>query len=202
MCAFLNVASSCGPLSTERCPFSCLIGAVLKVLRCIVFRTGSSFGCCGVDRCMCVSMCAWGPLPRAMQSKKLKKRTGKYLENATGQPKQMRYWSRGCARDSIVVKQAVQASPNRMHQRIRGKRSHADLNRDRWIQSPECWPLHHRTADASSTRSAKYLSSSAPATATRTSGGLGAQATCTCFAMGLRGGETMPCISRIRACRA
>ena len=25
-------------------------------------------------------------------------------------------------------------------------RSHADLNRDRWIQSPECWPLHHRTA--------------------------------------------------------
>jgi hypothetical protein len=121
MYAFLNVASSCGPLSTERCPFSCLIGAVLKVLRCIVFRTGSSFGCCGVDRCMCVSMCAWGPLPRAMQSKKLKKRTGKDLENATGQPKQMRYWSRGCTRDSIVVKQAVQASPNRMHQRIRGK---------------------------------------------------------------------------------
>ena len=24
-------------------------------------------------------------------------------------------------------------------------RSYADLNRDRWIQSPECWPLHHRT---------------------------------------------------------
>ena len=24
-------------------------------------------------------------------------------------------------------------------------RPRADLNRDRWIQSPECWPLHHRT---------------------------------------------------------
>ena len=22
-------------------------------------------------------------------------------------------------------------------------RPRADLNRDRWIQSPECWPLHH-----------------------------------------------------------
>ena len=24
-------------------------------------------------------------------------------------------------------------------------RSYADVSRDRWIQSPECWPLHHRT---------------------------------------------------------
>ena len=24
-------------------------------------------------------------------------------------------------------------------------RSRADLNRDRWIQGPECWPLHHET---------------------------------------------------------
>ena len=26
---------------------------------------------------------------------------------------------------------------------LREKRPRADLNRDRWIQSPECWPLHH-----------------------------------------------------------
>ena len=30
-------------------------------------------------------------------------------------------------------------------QRHANIRSYADLNRDRWIQSPECWPLHHRT---------------------------------------------------------
>ena len=27
-----------------------------------------------------------------------------------------------------------------------GMRSRADLNRDRWIQSPECKPLHHGTS--------------------------------------------------------
>ena len=26
-----------------------------------------------------------------------------------------------------------------------GSRPRADLNRDRWIQGPECWPLHHET---------------------------------------------------------
>ena len=28
---------------------------------------------------------------------------------------------------------------------LRSHRSRADLSRDRWIQSPECWPLHHET---------------------------------------------------------
>ena len=29
-----------------------------------------------------------------------------------------------------------------------GKRPRADLNRDRWIQSPECYPLHHEAIDS------------------------------------------------------
>ena len=44
-------------------------------------------------------------------------------------------------------------SPLRKHQVVghiwkpaqESKRSRADLNRDRWIQSPECYPLHHGT---------------------------------------------------------
>ena len=35
-------------------------------------------------------------------------------------------------------------SPGRLRiKKQQGIRPRADLNRDRWIQSPECWPLHH-----------------------------------------------------------
>ena len=46
----------------------------------------------------------------------------------------------GAYADDVVAKNAERISA------MSKTRSHADLNRDRWIQSPECWPLHHRTA--------------------------------------------------------
>lgn len=100
-----------------------------------------------------------------------------FKESVTSQAKYSVLWfeqSRRIQYDHICVKQANTFSPVPTRTiKCSPARSHRDSNSDCWIQSPECWPLHHGTNREVKTPSAiivKYcLHSRFPVASTQTS---------------------------------
>ena len=68
-----------------------------------------------------------------------------------GSKRQQQRTASSCSKDLCSTgrcsRQPDLAAKARAHKdnSLRSHRSRADLSRDRWIQSPECWPLHHET---------------------------------------------------------